>query len=44
MSCPHYSCISKRAKMVNVAWKTKIKGTIQHSSIYFTELKVYGEG
>lgn len=30
LSCPHYSCISKRAKTDNVAFKTKAKGTIQH--------------
>lgn len=44
LSCPHYSCISKRAKTVNVAFKTKTKGTIQHLAIDATGLKVYGEG
>ena len=44
LSCPHYSYISKRAKMVNVAFNTKTKGTIQHLAIDATGLKVYGEG
>ncbi|WP_425667491.1 IS5 family transposase [Vibrio tubiashii] len=44
LSCPHYSCISKRAKTVNVAFKTKTKGTIQHLAIDATGLKVFGEG
>ncbi len=44
LSCPNYSCISKRAKTVNVAFKTKTKGTIQHLAIDTTGLKVYGEG
>lgn len=44
LSCPHYSCISKRAKTVNVAFKTKTKATIQHLAIDATGLKVYGEG
>ncbi|ATF10265.1 Mobile element protein [Candidatus Enterovibrio altilux] len=43
-SCPHYSCISKRTKTVNVAFKTKIKGVIQHLAIAATGLKIYGEG
>ncbi|HFQ5219159.1 TPA: IS5 family transposase [Vibrio vulnificus] len=41
LSCPHYSCISKRAKTVNVAFKTKTKGAIQHLAIDVTGLKVY---
>lgn len=44
LSCPHYSCISKRAKTVYIAFKTKAKGTIQHLAIDATGLKVYGEG
>lgn len=44
LSCSHYSCISKRAKTVNVAFKTKTKETIQHLAIDATGLKVYGEG
>ncbi|MGU3163709.1 transposase [Vibrio cholerae] len=30
---PHYSCISKQAKTVNVEFKTKTKETIQHLAI-----------
>ncbi len=44
LSCPHYSCISKRAKTVNVSFKTKTRGAIQHLAIDATGLKVYGEG
>ncbi|ATF09488.1 Mobile element protein [Candidatus Enterovibrio altilux] len=29
-SCPHYSCISKSAKIVNATFKMKTKGTIKH--------------
>lgn len=42
--CPHYSCISKRAKTVNISFETKTQGTIQHLAIDATGLKVYGEG
>jgi hypothetical protein len=42
--CPHYSCISKRAKAVGVAFKAKTKGAIQCLTIGVTGLKVYGEG
>ncbi len=41
--CPYYSCISKRAKTVNISFKTKTKGAIQHLAIDATGLKVYGE-
>ena len=44
LSCPHYSCISRRAKDVDVSIKTKTKGPIQHLAIDATGLKVYGEG
>ncbi len=44
LSCPHYSCISKRAKTVNISFKTKTRGAIQHLAIDATGLKVYGEG
>ncbi|EGU36720.1 transposase [Vibrio ichthyoenteri ATCC 700023] len=44
LSCPRYSCISKRAKAVNVAFKIKTKGTIQYLAINATGLRVYGEG
>ncbi|GAJ73418.1 LOW QUALITY PROTEIN: mobile element protein [Vibrio sp. JCM 18904] len=42
--CPHYSCISRRAKQVEVSFKPKTKGAIQHLAIDATGLKVYGEG
>lgn len=28
--CPHYTCISRRAKDVEVSFKTKTRGAIQH--------------
>ncbi len=42
--CPHYTCISRRAKKVEVSFKTKTRGAIQHLVIDATGLKVYGEG
>ncbi len=42
--CPHYTCICRRAKKVEVSFKTKTRGTIQHLAIDATGLKVYGEG
>ncbi|EKF9161622.1 IS5 family transposase [Vibrio cholerae] len=39
LRCPHYSCISRRAKDVNVSFKTKTKGPIQHLAIDATGLK-----
>ncbi|ATF08655.1 Mobile element protein [Candidatus Enterovibrio altilux] len=44
LPCPHYSCISKRVKTVNVTFKTKNKRNIQHLAIASMELKAYGEG
>ncbi len=44
LSCPHYTCISRRAKQVEVSFKTKARGAIQHLAIDATGLKVYGEG
>ncbi|ATF08789.1 Mobile element protein [Candidatus Enterovibrio altilux] len=41
---PHDSCISNRARMVNIVFKTKTKGSIQHLAIDSTGLKIYGEG
>ncbi|ATF08892.1 Mobile element protein [Candidatus Enterovibrio altilux] len=35
LSCPHYSYISKRVKTVNVTFKTKNEGRIQHLAIHF---------
>ncbi len=42
--CAHYTCISRRAKEVEVSFKTKTRGVIQHLAIDTTGLKVYGEG
>jgi hypothetical protein len=42
--CPHYTCISRRAKEVEVSFKPKTRGAIQHLTIDATGLKVYGEG
>jgi hypothetical protein len=42
--CPHYTCISRRAKDVEVDFKASTRGTIQHLAIDATGLKVYGEG
>ncbi|TOM09979.1 IS5/IS1182 family transposase, partial [Vibrio parahaemolyticus] len=42
--CPHYSCISRRAKQVEVSFTPKTRGAIQHLAIDATGLKVYGEG
>ncbi len=42
--CPHYSCISRRAKQVEVSFKPKTRGAIQHLAIDATGLKVYSEG
>ncbi|MCX8773623.1 IS5 family transposase [Vibrio parahaemolyticus] len=42
--CPHYSCISRRAKQVEVSFTPKTRGAIQHLAIDATGLSVYGEG
>ncbi len=42
--CPQYTCISRRAKDVEVCFKTSSRGTIQHLAIDATGVKVYGEG
>jgi hypothetical protein len=42
--CPHYTYRSRRAKDVEVCFKTSSRGTIQHLDIDATGLKVYGEG
>ena len=31
--CPHYTCISRRAKQVEVSFKTKARRSIQHLAI-----------
>ncbi|ATF09470.1 Mobile element protein [Candidatus Enterovibrio altilux] len=41
--CSNYSCINKQVKTINMTFKVKSKGTIQHSAIDSTGLKVYGE-
>ncbi|ATF09238.1 Mobile element protein [Candidatus Enterovibrio altilux] len=43
LSCPPYSYISKRTKTINIMFK-KSKGSIQHLTIDFTGLKIYGKG
>ncbi len=43
LSCPHYTWISRRAKQVEISFKTKTRGAIQHLAIDTTGLKVYGE-
>ncbi|EGU44193.1 hypothetical protein VII00023_08044 [Vibrio ichthyoenteri ATCC 700023] len=42
--CPHYTCISRRSKDVEVSFKTKTRGVILHLAIDATSLNVYGEG
>ncbi|HDZ3695600.1 TPA: IS5 family transposase [Vibrio cholerae] len=42
--CPHDSCITRRAKQIEVSFKPKTRGAIQHLAIDATGLKVYGEG
>ncbi len=44
LSCPHCTYISRRAKQVEVSFKTKARGVMQHLVIDATDLKVYGEG
>ncbi len=41
---PHYTCISRRAKQVEVSFKPQTSGVIGHLAIDATSLKVYGEG
>ncbi|ELJ7521770.1 TPA: IS5 family transposase, partial [Escherichia coli] len=41
---PDYSSVSKRAKLVNVSFKTSTRGEIAHLVIDSTGLKVFGEG
>ena len=41
---PHYTCICRRAKEVEVSFHTFSRGVIQHLAIDATGLKVYGEG
>ncbi len=41
---PDYTCVSKRAKSVNVNIRTPTRGEIAHLVIDSTGLKVFGEG
>ncbi|GHL37710.1 hypothetical protein ECZU27_28760 [Escherichia coli] len=43
LRCPDYSCVSRRAKSVNVSFKTPT-GVKSHTVIDSTGLKVFGEG
>lgn len=44
LMCPHYTCINKHAKTVNIVFKTKTRGLIEHLAIDSTGFKVYREG
>ncbi|MEI9639407.1 IS5-like element IS903B family transposase, partial [Enterobacter hormaechei] len=44
LRCPDYSCVSRRAKSVNVSFKTPTRGETAHLVIDSTGLKVFGEG
>ncbi|ELV8657528.1 IS5 family transposase [Vibrio vulnificus] len=44
LQCPHYICISRRAKQVEVSFKPQTSGVIRHLAIDATGFKVYGEG
>ncbi|GKN93397.1 IS5 family transposase [Klebsiella variicola] len=44
LRCPDYTGVSKRAKSVNVRFKTPSRGEIAHLVIDSTGLKVFGEG
>ncbi|TNV11487.1 IS5 family transposase [Buttiauxella sp. B2] len=44
LRCPDYTSVSKRAKSVDVSFKTPTRGEIAHLVIDFTGLKVFCEG
>lgn len=44
LRCPDYSCVSRRAKSVNIPFKTPTRGEIAHLVIDSTGLEVFGEG
>nr|PMH94872.1 hypothetical protein BCU54_17015 [Vibrio lentus] len=44
LSCPHYTCIIRRAKQVEASFKTKARGAIHHLAFGATGLKIYVEG
>ncbi|ATF09699.1 Mobile element protein [Candidatus Enterovibrio altilux] len=35
LSCPHYPCIRKRTKAINVTFKAKNKGSVSYLAIDF---------
>lgn len=41
---PSYSCLSKRAKTVEIHYKRRSSGTVSHVVVDATGLKIYGEG
>ena len=43
LSSPGYSCISKRAKTVEIKYRNPCRGAIAHLVVDATGLKVYGE-
>ena len=43
LRCPDCSCVSKRARTVNVSFKTSTQGEIAHLVINWIGLKVFGE-
>jgi len=44
LHCPDNICVSKRARVVNVSFKTPTRGEIAHLVIDSTGLNVCGEG
>ncbi len=44
LQSPDYSCISKRAKTVDIKYRLPSQGPVAHLVIDATGLKVYGEG
>ncbi|MGL5409203.1 MAG: IS5 family transposase [Shewanella sp.] len=44
LKSPSYSCISKRAKTVNISYRLPSRGPVAHIVIDSTGLKVFGEG
>ena len=44
LKSPNYSCISKRAKTVDIKYRRRIVGPVRHLVVDATGLKVFGEG
>ena len=44
LRCPDYSCVTKRAKSVDVSFKTVSWGEVAYLVIDFTGLKIFGNG